>query len=74
MKTLPHADYIRMFTSGSVQGFGFVFHFTKNKKKVFTALTLLVGSVNKHEVLLGFSLMALKEEPDAGVALRPSWS
>lgn len=50
-KTLPHVDYVRMFTSGSVQGFGFVFHFTEDKKKkgVFTALTLLVGSANKQK-------------------------
>lgn len=44
------------------------------QKKVFTALTHLVGRVNKHEVPLWFSLMALKEEPGASVALRPSLS
>lgn len=64
-KTLPHVDYIKMFTSGSVKGFGFVFHFKKKKKSVFAALTLLVGSINKREVPLRFSLMGLKKDPGA---------
>lgn len=64
-KTPPHVDYIKMFTSGSVKGFGFVFHLEKKKKRAFAALTLLVGSVNKGEVPLRFSLMALKKDPGA---------
>lgn len=61
---------LNMFTSGSVKGFGFVFHL-KKKKSVFAALTLLVGSVNKREVPLRFSLMGLKKDPgaSAGVVL-----
>lgn len=63
-KTLPHVDYIKNVYVWLRQGLWFCLPL-KKKKSVFAALTLLVGSVNKREVPLRFSLMGLKKDPGA---------